>query len=170
MNSGVSNEYVPNLPDRYVHGLFCEQVRDELRGSQTFVGVLFSGLLVDTFPVTFPLLAVAAWIVIPVSESIASISGRLHLPGAAPFETGPAPMPQFTEPSLESTRRIAGLTVRMTNIIVTEPGRMWYELIVDGQSWCAAMVRLERASREGAGAADAPLPASARKPRRKSAA
>lgn len=70
MNSGVSNEYVPNLPGRYVHGLFCEQVRDELRGSQTFVGVLFSGLLVDTFPVTFPFLAVAAWIVIPVSSRL----------------------------------------------------------------------------------------------------
>jgi hypothetical protein len=46
--------------------LFCEDIREEKKGSSTFVGVFPSGITVDEFPVDFGLVWIFSRVIVPV--------------------------------------------------------------------------------------------------------
>lgn len=68
---------LPPAPPRYVHGLFCEQVRDEVGGTQTYVGVYGQQLMLAfPPPALVGALAAVIWVVSPLDEVIGSLATR----------------------------------------------------------------------------------------------
>lgn len=53
----------------YAHAIYCDDIRDEVGGKSTLVGVYHGSLLVQSFPVTLPKLCVALQVVLP-AESV----------------------------------------------------------------------------------------------------
>jgi hypothetical protein len=137
-----SSSSLPKVQRRYVHGLFCEQVRHETGGSQTFVGVFNPEVRVPgPFPVTFPVLAWVLWIVAPIEDEVGAIEARLHIPGGQPLSTPPIPPPAL-EPSPGLHRRIVSIVTQAFNVQVPEPGQLVLEAVVDGEASLAATMHV----------------------------
>lgn len=49
----------------YAHAIYCDDIRDEVGGKSTLVGVYHGSLLVQSFPVTLPKLCVMLQVVMP---------------------------------------------------------------------------------------------------------
>lgn len=61
--------------------LFCESIRVELQGSETYVGVLPDRITATDFPFAFPSLAIVTRITIPKAVSFDSARMELWWPG-----------------------------------------------------------------------------------------
>ena len=134
----------PAPPPRYVHGLFCDQVRDEVGGTQTYVGV-YGPQLTLAFPPPFLVATLAAvtWVVAPIDDQIGNMAMRLHLPDGQVMEVGQdIPPPHFLPVTPESRQRIAAVVLRINNLMIQQAGRLWLEVIVDGTSWVGANLRI----------------------------
>jgi len=59
---------------RHLEILFCDDVRHEVGGKLSFIGVYSGGLLVPKFPITLPKLCVSFKVVTPASEPLRSLT------------------------------------------------------------------------------------------------
>lgn len=55
---------------RHVETLFCDDIRYEIGGKLSYIGVYSDGLIVPTFPVTLPKLCLVVKIVTPADEPL----------------------------------------------------------------------------------------------------
>ncbi len=62
---------------RHVETLFCDDIRHEISGKLSYIGVYSGGLFVPTFPVTLPKLCLSVKIVTPAEELLRSLSLRV---------------------------------------------------------------------------------------------
>jgi hypothetical protein len=62
---------------RHVETLFCDDIRHELGGKLSFIGVYSGGLYVPDFPVTLPKLCLSVKIITPADEPLRSLSLRV---------------------------------------------------------------------------------------------
>ena len=62
---------------RHVETLFCDDIRHEMNGKVTFIGVYGGGLFVPAFPATLPKLCLSIKIVTPEYEPIRSLTLRV---------------------------------------------------------------------------------------------
>ncbi|WP_133510302.1 DUF6941 family protein [Candidatus Thiosymbion oneisti] len=62
---------------RYVETLFCDDIRHEMGGKLSFIGVYSGELLVPAFPVTLPKLCLFVNIVTPAEEPFRSLNLRI---------------------------------------------------------------------------------------------
>lgn len=62
---------------RHVETLFCDDIRHELGGKLSFIGVYSSGLFVPAFPATLPKLCLMVKIVTPSDEPLRSLNLRV---------------------------------------------------------------------------------------------
>lgn len=65
---------------------FCEDIRLELNGQITFVGVFTQGLHVTELPATIPKLGIYVSIVVPRSDPIDRLVTKIYFPGDNPTE------------------------------------------------------------------------------------
>ncbi|WP_091646382.1 DUF6941 family protein [Aquisalimonas asiatica] len=61
------------MVDRYAHAIFCDDVRMERGGKQTFVGVYGPSLRVDSFPATLPSFWAVVYLVSPASDPVTEL-------------------------------------------------------------------------------------------------
>lgn len=62
---------------RHVETLFCDDVRHEVGGKLSFIGVYSGGLFVPAFPVTLPRLCLSVKIVTPADELLRVLNLRV---------------------------------------------------------------------------------------------
>lgn len=62
---------------RHVETLFCDDIRHEMNGKLSYIGVYSGALLVPAFPATLPKLCVSVTIVTPVNEPLRSLTLRV---------------------------------------------------------------------------------------------
>jgi len=62
---------------RHVETLFCDDIRHEVGGKLSFIGVYSSGLFVRAFPVTLPKLCLSVKIVTPADEPLKVLNLRV---------------------------------------------------------------------------------------------
>ena len=62
---------------RYVHATYCDDMRQEVGGKLTLVGVYNGSLLVPSFPVVLPKLCLALQVVTAVSEPLKDLTFRV---------------------------------------------------------------------------------------------
>lgn len=62
---------------RHIETLFCDDIRREMGGKLSFMGIYSEGLLVPTFPVTLPKLCLFVKIVTPAEEPFRSLNLRV---------------------------------------------------------------------------------------------
>ncbi len=64
---------------RHVETLFCGDIRHEVGGKVSFIGVYSGGLFVPAFPITLPKLCLLVKIVTPADEPLRELSLRVML-------------------------------------------------------------------------------------------
>lgn len=62
---------------RHVETLFCDDIRHEVGGKLSFIGVYSGGLFVTAFPVTLPKLCLSVKIISPADEPLRELSLRI---------------------------------------------------------------------------------------------
>jgi hypothetical protein len=60
--------------DRYVHALWCDDIRQELGNKPSFMGVYTGGIVVAELPVVLPRLSIFIWIVTPIDVPFKKLS------------------------------------------------------------------------------------------------
>jgi hypothetical protein len=65
------------MSDRHIETLFCDDIRHEVSGKLTFVGVYSSHLFVPKFPITLPKLCLAVKVISPGSQPLEALSLRI---------------------------------------------------------------------------------------------
>lgn len=62
---------------RHVETLFCDDIRHEVGGKLSYIGVYSGGLFVPAFPVTLPKLCLSVKVVTPADQPLSSL--KLHV-------------------------------------------------------------------------------------------
>jgi len=62
---------------RYVQTLFCDDIRHELGGKLSYIGVYSGGLFVTSFPITLPKLCLSVQVVTPGEKPMDSLTLRV---------------------------------------------------------------------------------------------
>lgn len=62
---------------RYLHSLYCDDIRHEINGKVSYVGAYHGQLLVQSLPVVVPKLCVAIFAVTPANEPFKKFSLRI---------------------------------------------------------------------------------------------
>lgn len=60
--------------ERHVETLFCDDIRHEMGGKLSYIGVYSGGLYVTTFPVTLPKLCLSVKVITPVEQPLHSLA------------------------------------------------------------------------------------------------
>ncbi|MCX7381135.1 MAG: hypothetical protein NT133_06900 [Alphaproteobacteria bacterium] len=143
----------------YVHGVFCESVRDEVQGSQTLVGVYRGQVVVDGFPGNFSQLSVSAWIRWPLgADAPARLRTVLVLPDGqeVPTDYQATPLPTAVPEDADSVE--VAIVQVFANVPVTRHGRLQFFIDLDDRRYRAVALRIiEREAQ----AAEPPRPTTA---------
>ncbi len=62
---------------RHIETLFCDDIRHEINGKLSYIGVYSGTLFVPVFPVTLPKLCISVKIVTPANEPLRSLTLRV---------------------------------------------------------------------------------------------
>lgn len=130
---------------RYIHGVFCEDVREELGGTISLIGVFQAPAanLSSPYPMTFPKLAIVFWVVYPISENLPVLELFLETPDGAEI---PIPMPPIATPPQENIpgaiRRIVTGTIKVQNLVIQKPGYLRLKIRAWGEVWTPASLVL----------------------------
>lgn len=129
--------------ERYVHGIFCEDVRQEVGETISIVGMYPSALLANSgCPFVLPKFSAIIWVVYPIEDDPPAISGTLEVPGASPVAIEVPITADRSSTPPDSTRTIAMATLRMANLVVKELGTIRLKIRVWGEQWLAASLRV----------------------------
>jgi hypothetical protein len=116
--------------DRYAFCLYCDDVRQEVGGKMTLVGVYQGGIQINApLPVTIPQLHIVCNIRTPIDRPFKSLAFRLMF---GDEEVAASTIPDdFLEglihtsaPREESNSGIFNMQIGVQNILVTKPGKM----------------------------------------------
>jgi hypothetical protein len=128
---------------RYVHGLFCEDVREEIGGGASYIGV-FQPALQVTFPSSFPKVAAVIWVVYPVDDPMPTLELMLEVPGmeATPINlSSPSDgIPPIKVPG--ARRTLATAIIRIGNLMISEAGPMRVRVKCWDEFWTAASLMI----------------------------
>ena len=137
------------LAARYVHGIFCEDVRDEVGGGASFIGVYDHGLRAsEGLPGIVHKLAAVIWVGFSVNDEAPELEVALEVPGGtivARTSLGRI-TPRNTEAGLAAipfvTRQQARAVIRLKDITLPQAGRLRLLVTAWGKTWTAASLAI----------------------------
>ena len=62
-----------SIPGRYVHTIWCDDIRQEVGNKPSFMGVFAAGILLPALPAALSRLCVYTWVVSPIDKAIQSL-------------------------------------------------------------------------------------------------
>jgi hypothetical protein len=62
------------MKERFVHTLWCDDIRQEVGNKPSFMGVYTGGLVVQSLPVKLPRLCVWTWVVSPIDQPVGKLT------------------------------------------------------------------------------------------------
>jgi hypothetical protein len=124
------------LTGRFVHTLWCDDIRQEVGNKPSFMGVFTGGLLLPGVPATLSRLGVYTWIITPADRPFTSLQlSVIRDDGTVLAEIAPETAPPGKDQlNGEATRRQALVGVNMGPVEVPE-GCRWFmvRVIADGE-------------------------------------
>lgn len=129
---------------RYVHGIFCEDVHDRATGTWNYMGVFQSPAIVPSspYPFTFAKLSVVFWVVCPITENLPEVEIFIETPDSEIAVPATATIRSPDDGVPGSIRRVAVGVIQASNVAVTKPGPLRLKIKAWGKVWIAAAVRL----------------------------
>lgn len=111
--------------DRFVHAIFCDDMRQEIGNKISFMGCYQSELFVPFAPVALPKLCVFVTVSTPIERPLKSLTIRVDQGSntIANIETPGSDWAQSIPPASEdATRQLANVGVMLSPLAITEPG------------------------------------------------
>lgn len=108
--------------NRYVHALWCDDIRQEIGNKPSFMGVYTGGLVLPSAPIVIPKLCVFVWLVTPTDEPFRNLKIRLHGDDGtdlASLEIAEGDMPKRSEVRPGATRTSINVAVIAANVEIT---------------------------------------------------
>ena len=134
-----------SIPGRYVHTIWCDDIRQEIGNKPSFMGVLTGGILLPAVPAALSRLGVYTWIVSPVDKPIESLQLQVvRDDGLVLAEIQPEAPPYSAIPNVEdATRQQIIVGVTMGPIEIPE-GCKWFVVKVkaDGDEFEGPKLRI----------------------------
>ena len=134
----------PHIGLPYAHGLFCEDVREEVGGTATYVGVLSGGIIAEGgLPSALPKLAIVLWVAVSPTDPSLPISFEIALPGGAIIKPGEERFPEgshLVDP--DATKLVAQIVLKLNNVILAEAGRIRVTVTLRGHRHVACSLRV----------------------------
>lgn len=139
----------PNMKqnaDRFVHAIFCDDIRQEMGNKVSFMGCYQGELFVPFVPLMLPKLCVQVTISTTVERPIKSLTVRLDQ-GAnqlAAFEVASDDFSRSIPPAPESaTRWSASVGVMLAPFSITEPGELRVVVITEEGEMLGPRLRIK---------------------------
>ena len=138
---------------RYVHGIFCDDVRDEAGDKANFIGVYDHGMRPsESLPVTISRLAAVIWVGFSLDDEAPELDVALEVPGGAIVAR--VSLGRITRKNIEDgldaiptvTRQQARVVIRLKNVILPQAGRLRLLVTAWGKTWTAASVAIVAAT------------------------
>lgn len=111
--------------DRFVHAIFCDDMRQEMGNKVSFMGCYQGELFVPFAPVALPKLCVFVTVSTPIERPLKSLTIRVDQGDntIANIETPGSDWAQSIPPAPEvATRLLASVGVMLSPFAITEPG------------------------------------------------
>lgn len=145
------------LGERGAHAFFCEDIRQEVSGQFSLIGVYGDAVYVPQFPHVFPSLAVCVSAWTPIDQMFEKLQLRLMYRGETLLSSDIEP-PPFDSDTDKETRRVLRANLTITPFIATEPGNLVVRLYADDEQFelRAGGVEIKLASDAIASAASSP--------------
>ena len=124
------------MEDEFIHAIFCEQVRKEIKGGSTYIGVLKPIIVLEKPPpVRLRGLTAVVWIVTSHADSTKEVTLRLKVPGLEPIDRRiiPPPIKNISQAGKPvSDRRTGTIILDYGPLIIKQLGRISLEAVKDG--------------------------------------
>ena len=123
----------------YAHGLICDDVREEMLGTQTYVGVLGDQTKVQSFPGSFANLCFVGWFVLPLKDTpVRSVRVILEIPDGSELKTDQTmvDVDPMVVPGIR--RRLVRAVVRYQFVQILREGWLRVYMEIDSRRWLAA--------------------------------
>ena len=116
-----------SIPGRYVHTVWCDDIRLEIGNKPSFMGIFTGGILLPAVPAVLPRLGVYTWVVSPVDKPIESLQLQVvRDDGLVLAEIKPEAPPHSAIPRVEgATQQQVIVGVTMGPIEIPE-GCKWF--------------------------------------------
>lgn len=127
----------------YAHGLLCEDVRDEIAGSASYIGVFSGGIIVEQFPSAIIKLCLVAWVSWPIGDpSPKTIGTILILPDGTELGSGNTPIPTPPAPDSGDRRQMLTSMLRCTMVPATHEGTLRAYVDLDGRRYRVSSLKI----------------------------
>jgi hypothetical protein len=127
---------------RSVYGIFCEDIRDEVGGTASYIGVFQQALKVTTtYPLMLSKFAAVFWLTFPIGDALDNFDRLfMEMPGGQVVDLPPMPLPPQakTEQNPNHTRWTVTGTIRGAGFTIQQPGILRLKIKCWGQIWNAA--------------------------------
>lgn len=116
-----------SISGRYVHTIWCDDIRQEIGNKPSFMGVFAAGILLPTLPAVLSRLGVYTWVVSPIDKPIESLLLQVvRDDGLVLAEIKPEGPPHSAFPRVEdATRQQIVVGVNMGPVEIPE-GCKWF--------------------------------------------
>lgn len=133
---------------RFVHAVFCEDLRQEIGGTVSAIGLFTRALrLPSDFPLTLPKLSALIWVSFPLGEQMPDLRVQLEPPGKEPIPLEiPPPSKDVYDSKTPGALRQQGLAAcSFVNLQIGEPGRLRLRVHAWDEDWLPASLYIGKA-------------------------
>lgn len=131
----------------FVHGLFCETVREEKTGSSSYIGVFPDNIDVPSLPGMITQLAAVLWISMPVQASVpAAVTMTLELPESPAIPPIPLALPGAPPAAPGTLRRVITAKLQFGVVSIPAAGKVRIILEIDGKSYLGPTLNIRLAA------------------------
>jgi hypothetical protein len=128
--------------ERYIHVTYCDDIREEVGGKHSYMGIYRSKLLVPEMPIVLPKLCIVVSLSTPVNRPFKSLSlsvlqnevTLVHSEFADSLQADQAKAAQMIAPEdMEQGRLFAAFPIQFAPFIIQGPMKLRIHLIADGE-------------------------------------
>lgn len=128
--------------------LFCDDIREEKSGKDTFVGVYPDNVNVPSFPFTFSRIAIYTRIIIDIKDSPGDIPISILVPTEDDVLLGTLDKKKITKAKKEAKKNkspTVGLIVKVTAapFRVPAPGLIKIIVVIEGQEYVGGVLNIQ---------------------------
>ncbi|GEM_PF-503932 len=132
--------------DRYVHAIFCDDIRQEIGNKVSFMGCFQGELFVPFMPVALPKLCVSVTVSTPLARPLTALTIRVEQGASqlANIEVSSEHLAHaVTQPQDGSTRFLVTAGVMLSPFAITEPGELRVVVITEEGEMLGPRLRIK---------------------------
>ena len=132
--------------DRFIHAIFCDDMRQEIGNKVSFMGCYQGELFVPFLPLALPKLCVFVTVSTPVERPLKALTIRVNQ-GEKQLASIEMPSEDLARavppPQDDSTRILANVGVMLSPFAITEPGELRVVVITEEGEMLGPLLRIK---------------------------